>query len=998
MIRKHAPVILKAGNVLPHSPRRILRGAITLSLWLLASLAAAEDSSSVPGYATRSWLKSDASLRSVTFVDADRGWAVGDRGVILVTDTGGDRWELQDSPTHVQLVDVDFVDAKRGAAVGGYYEADTQISRGVLLITLNGGRTWKTYGDDLPFLRGVKMEENGSVLAIGDFSPVHTSAIFHSVDGGRTWAGVSTDGLRRAISMSGSLHGPLNVLGDDGVMHFYATLQTAPLKVLADAHLQRVTGSGPQRIAIGSQNAVYQSTDGGRQWKSVSAPAEFSPLAAAIAPLPSNAGRAETGQTNFYLAGMPGTKILHRHPAGTEESFSTPIHASLNDISFQDAQRGWAVGAFGTILATRDGGRSWRTQRGGNSRAAILVVGDKLTDVPWSFVANEALERGHRVVVSTAQETPHLDPFSPRAATLGTQVACQLGGGEIFEWHPAAPKPTEIASPTSAGREAVGFKLPNSPDQIPTNLESVSIQHALKAYRPRVLVISDKIDPDQRRDWIELAIQNGVQRVLEPTAKSYADWSLYRRALLPQSGLLLVDLQQDTDAILGVRNRSTDDLHFRRTHDALVPLGRSISDPLDGYVRLGTTETRTIETAANRRTLQILQARGSEVAMIQRMLDDGDRNGSFVHRLRLTLSQTPTENRTRLARQILQGCQRTDQPRLYLQALSVVASEIPDTPLGRWAQLRGEALHFSQEWSALHRTRRLQAHTPQPVATNVQFSPFSSDDPSPIRQASSVENLIITPDRTTSHETPQDRSANEFDLSWDFHPMVALIRHRQSSNPEEETLGGTPLTQLAKQSKHLSEMDSWSPLLNPQEANATRALHSAERPFLDGKLNEACWQSKPYRNSQGYDIRFAYDSQHVYWSAVGPRILPQLKGANETTAATRDADLNLGDRLVLKIDIDGDLLTAFALEVDAEGRTRDTCNAFTGWQPMWFVDVRNDQDTICVEAAIRRSDLQTLPIPSGSTWNIRFDHRQGQQNSWEGAQVNAEDWTVVRFQ
>ena len=39
-----------------------------------------------------------------------------------------------------------------------------------------------------------------------------------------------------------------------------------------------------------------------------------------------------------------------------EDVFTSP----LMDIWFQDEQRGWATGAFGTMLATEDGGRTWR--------------------------------------------------------------------------------------------------------------------------------------------------------------------------------------------------------------------------------------------------------------------------------------------------------------------------------------------------------------------------------------------------------------------------------------------------------------------------------------------------------------------------------------------------------------------------------------------------------------------------------------------------------------
>src|SRR3989337_2252960 len=34
----------------------------------------------------------------------------------------------------------------------------------------------------------------------------------------------------------------------------------------------------------------------------------------------------------------------------------------LNDVRFVDARQGWAVGEFGRIYHTRDGGRSWTKQ------------------------------------------------------------------------------------------------------------------------------------------------------------------------------------------------------------------------------------------------------------------------------------------------------------------------------------------------------------------------------------------------------------------------------------------------------------------------------------------------------------------------------------------------------------------------------------------------------------------------------------------------------------
>ncbi|MBN3786484.1 YCF48-related protein [Burkholderia sp. Ac-20353] len=45
------------------------------------------------------------------------------------------------------------------------------------------------------------------------------------------------------------------------------------------------------------------------------------------------------------------------------QAHTVPISATLSAVTFADEQHGWAVGQWGTILATRDGGETWQKQR-----------------------------------------------------------------------------------------------------------------------------------------------------------------------------------------------------------------------------------------------------------------------------------------------------------------------------------------------------------------------------------------------------------------------------------------------------------------------------------------------------------------------------------------------------------------------------------------------------------------------------------------------------------
>ena len=67
----------------------------------------------------------------------------------------------------------------------------------------------------------------------------------------------------------------------------------------------------------------------------------------------------------------------------------------LSAIAFLDENRGWAAGALGTILATRDGGRTWRLQRSGGMRAPLLGIFPDPARVPLEVFAQQSASEGY---------------------------------------------------------------------------------------------------------------------------------------------------------------------------------------------------------------------------------------------------------------------------------------------------------------------------------------------------------------------------------------------------------------------------------------------------------------------------------------------------------------------------------------------------------------------------------------------------------------------------
>ncbi|MBI2313806.1 MAG: glycosyl hydrolase [Betaproteobacteria bacterium] len=132
----------------------------------------------------RSWRQAQAvaertTLTDVWFADEKRGWAVGHGGAVLRTTDGGENWSLQyRAPIKDPLLSVWFENPERGFAVGAF---------GFAMETRDGGASWKEIkvaeGDDRDrHLNQVFPGPEGSL-----FIAAESGTAFRSDDKGRTW-------------------------------------------------------------------------------------------------------------------------------------------------------------------------------------------------------------------------------------------------------------------------------------------------------------------------------------------------------------------------------------------------------------------------------------------------------------------------------------------------------------------------------------------------------------------------------------------------------------------------------------------------------------------------------------------------------------------------------------------------------------------------------------------------------------------------------------------
>lgn len=326
-----------------------------------------------------SWevLDSDVSehLFGVQFVDRDRGWVVGEDGLILHTVNGGDDWEIQPSGIATDLNDLCFLDANLGWAVG---------SGGRILKTVDGGLSWSILPSGTGELLNAMVfidENEGWVVGSG---PI----ILHTTDGGASWQQQSCPtgyGLSD-VDFVDSEHG---------------------------------------WIAGGDAGQILRSNNGGENWYIVNTGSIYPFFAIDF-----------VSTTTGWAVGMFG-EIMKTVNGGLSWADQEGEHppAWLYDVFFLDENRGWNVGFDGKIQSTTDGGELWSTQLTGNPselHGVHFVDASAGWAVGWdgtilrALGGSTAVGEGSDGTASAAPSklTCHPNPFNP-----STKLSFQLPAG-----------------------------------------------------------------------------------------------------------------------------------------------------------------------------------------------------------------------------------------------------------------------------------------------------------------------------------------------------------------------------------------------------------------------------------------------------------------------------------------------------------------------------------------------------------------------------------------
>lgn len=163
-----------------------------------------------------------------------------------------------------------------------------------------------------------------------------------------------------------------------------------------------------------------------RRWSVLETPATVSSPAA----MPFLLTAARAGD-RLVVAGERGIIFLSDDNGTTWRQAAVPVNVTVTAVRFGSARKGWAVGHFGVILRTEDGGETWTKQLDGVG-AAGLILKDTLAKAGGDRSA-EAVRAAERLV-QDGPDKPFLDllVFDERHALVlgsyGLAVRTEDGG------------------------------------------------------------------------------------------------------------------------------------------------------------------------------------------------------------------------------------------------------------------------------------------------------------------------------------------------------------------------------------------------------------------------------------------------------------------------------------------------------------------------------------------------------------------------------------------
>jgi photosystem II stability/assembly factor-like uncharacterized protein len=505
-----------------------------------SSSPAAADNSIAREPQPKSW-QTDAELTDVFFLNESLGWAVGENGTVIRTRDGGQTWadkvhasayrkdtvsleqkfrdlesgrqtaatgvvgrQQQLNSVTCRFNSIHFVDAENGWIAGGYQLPYINRTQAVVMRTRDGGATWESIdGLTIPRLQKIRFDNTRQGIAIGDAGNLYASGIYQTNNGGQSWSARSNQASPGWKDAARILDGFVTI-NKRGQLGHVRKGQYEPSVLLggtaeqkADVFRQLAMLNDKIGYAVGENGAVVRTANSGLSWTALDYADQHSHLTGVDWATLTVVGN------KVWIAGNPGSVLVSIDQQTNQLAVHrSPVQTKINRITFADAKHGWAVGEFGVILQTDDGGKKWQLQRGNTRGLAMMMVAPSADQIPTDMLAQYACEENRTCGVVVLADTP-------QRQETARQAVSRLGGCTFRATRSQANAKLPVESNRAGGIGAIDRQ------QIIAKLV-----REIRTLRPAVIVSQAKQlfgSEAEHTDWFQL-----VQEAVSQAANSAA--------------------------------------------------------------------------------------------------------------------------------------------------------------------------------------------------------------------------------------------------------------------------------------------------------------------------------------------------------------------------------------------------------------------------------------------------------------------------------------------
>ncbi|MCC9607449.1 YCF48-related protein [Blastopirellula sp. JC732] len=956
----------------------------------------------------------DATLHDVHFQNPQTGLAVGDHGVIWSTNDGGSHWTQTPSGVDVELHAIAFADAEKGWIVGGQISPYSRISRGVVLRTIDGGRNWREIPNlGLPRLHDVAFVDANHGYAVADPSPTYPTGLFETRDGGRSWRSLMVEKPHPWRSLALLPNGGLLLTAADGATAWFdegVYRESIPADANRRTHQVALDPQGATAL-VGDSGLVMSSGDRGISWN-----LRTSELPGGMGRQFDARGVAVNGD-RVTVVGSPGSIVLTSLDGGAHWLSATTGHrAPLTAVTFADNMHGWAVGAFGTILATTDGGASWFAQRRGGEQAAVFAAYRNGKRLPCEAFSRLAAADGYLTAVEILGRPETSSPLELQYDDQIRAACLQLG---ICETDCAASFPLPSDKLGLDGRKIVEIWNKANDGEALKRAEERMVRQ-LRIWRPQV-VLTEYADP-RGTDATGYLINQIMLSAVEKAADSNAypeqleslrltPWQVKKVfAALPKGvdGTITIATAQIAPQLAMSFNEHAAAARSL-LHEDETPAPAAISfelnrnslpnefgdrDFFSGIPLDSGGVSRRAERPLASSNLDELRRLAQRRHNVQRIVSSArlrpNGGAAWLAQLGDLTSDLPGDTGPQTLYQLAMHQNASGHGPLAAEVMTTLIDRFPEHPLSEKAVAWLLVFYGSREVAdrfasddAIPDAAPLAAEI-RPTAVTPAAAFLPTNEPSrpgllPNSQAVSIERNFS---RTAA------KLAQEYNVKYPHvvaRPEVAFTVSRALSSEGSGRSSENLLHRLVGR----GENDPWSTCAQSEFVLGRNAgippktiamcLQVAAPPKLDGRLDDATWQGcepfelvSPNRGDGSWPaaVFFAYDREYLYF-AIRAKHAPGANYTNKPNSAReRDADLSKRDHVEMFFDVDRDYASFHKMSVDWCGWTHESSFGDPTWNPQWYVQADDAAGVWTVEGAILLTDLAKTPPTSGDTWSV----------------------------